>query len=95
MLHAGLEGIEKGYELPDPMETNLYDLTAEERKKLGIQQLPETLGEAIEEMAGSELVLKALGEHVFTRYVDLKRQEWDDYRVQVSEWELERYLPVL
>ena len=95
MLHAGLEGIEKGYELPDPMETNLYDLSAEERKKLGIQQLPETLGEAIEEMAGSELVLKALGEHVFTRYVDLKRAEWDDYRVQVSPWELERYLSVL
>ena len=50
----------------------------------GIEQLPETLGEAIEEMAGSELVLKALGEHVFTRYVDLKRAEWEDYRVQVS-----------
>ena len=95
MLHAGLEGIEKGYELPDPMETNLYDLTAAERAKLGIEQLPETLGEAIEELAGSELVLKALGEHVFTRYVDLKRAEWEDYRVQVSPWELERYLPVL
>ena len=95
MLHAGLEGIEKGYELPDPMETNLYDLTADERSRLGIQQLPETLGEAIEEMANSELVLKALGEHVFTRYVDLKRAEWEDYRVQVSPWELERYLSVL
>jgi glutamine synthetase len=95
MLHAGLEGIEKGYELPDPMETNLYDLTTEERTKLGIEQLPETLGEAIEEMAGSELVLKALGEHVFTRYVDLKRAEWEDYRVQLSPWELDRYLSVL
>jgi glutamine synthetase len=95
MLHAGLEGIEKGYELPDPMETNLYDLTAGERKKLGIQQLPETLGEAIEEMAGSELVHKALGDHVFTRYLELKRAEWENYRVQVSEWELEQYLSVL
>jgi len=95
MLHAGLEGIEKGYELPDPMETNLYDLSAEERKSLGIEQLPETLGEAIEEMAGSELVLKALGEHVFTRYIDLKRAEWEDYRVQVSPWELEQYLSIL
>ena len=95
MLHAGLEGIEKGYELPDPMETNLYDLTHEERQKLGIQQLPETLGEAIEELAGSELVEKALGEHVFTRYIDLKRAEWEDYRVQVSPWELDRYLSVL
>ena len=66
MLHAGLEGIEKGYELPPPMETNLYDLTPEERDSRGIKQLPETLGEAIEEMEGSELVLKALGEHVFS-----------------------------
>src|SRR5438093_8788583 len=95
MLHAGLEGIEKGYELPDPMETNLYNLSASERARLGIEQLPETLGEAIEELAGSELVLKALGEHIFTRYIDLKRAEWDDYRVEVSPWELNRYLPLL
>jgi glutamine synthetase len=95
LLHAGLEGIEKGYELPPPMETNLYDLTADERARLGIEQLPETLGEAIGEMAKSELMLKALGEHVFTRYVDLKRAEWEDYRVQVSPWELERYLSIL
>jgi glutamine synthetase len=95
LLHAGLEGIEKGYELPAPMETNLYDLSADERTRLGIEQLPETLGEAIEEMAKSELVLKALGEHVFTRYVDLKRAEWENYRVQVSPWELEQYLPIL
>ncbi len=95
MLHAGLEGIEKGYELPDPMETNLYDLTADERGRLGIEQLPETLGEAIEELAGSELVLKALGEHVFTRYIDLKRAEWEEYRVEVTPWELNRYLPIL
>jgi glutamine synthetase len=95
MLHAGLEGIEKGYELPDPIESNLYDLTPKEREKLGIEQLPETLGEAIDELAGSELALKALGEHVFTRYVDLKRAEWEDYRVQVSPWELDQYLSVL
>jgi glutamine synthetase len=95
MLHAGLEGIEKGYELPDPMETNLYNLSASERSRFGIEQLPETLGEAIEELAGSELVLKALGEHIFTRYIDLKRAEWDDYRVEVTPWELNRYLPLL
>jgi glutamine synthetase len=95
MLHAGLEGIEQGYELPSPIETNLYDLSAEERRRLGVGQLPETLGEAIEEMASSELVQKALGDHVFTRYLDLKRAEWEEYRVQVSAWELERYLPIL
>jgi glutamine synthetase len=95
MLHAGLEGIEKGYELPEPMETNLYDLSADERARLGVEQLPETLGEAIEELAQSELVLKALGEHVFTRYVDLKRAEWEEYRVEVTPWELNKYLSVL
>jgi glutamine synthetase len=95
MLHAGLEGIEKGYELPEPMETNLYDLTADERARLGVEQLPETLGEAIEELSSSELVLKALGEHIFTRYIDLKRVEWDEYRVEVAPWELNRYLPIL
>ena len=89
------EGIERGYELPDPMEKNLYHLSPDERRRLGIEQLPETLGEAIELTAESELVLRTLGEHMFTRYVELKRKEWDDYRVQVSAWELDRYLSVL
>ena len=95
LLHAGLEGIEKGYELPDPMETNLYHLTAEQRKERGITSLPETLGEAIDEMSESELAKKALGPHIFDRYIELKRKEWDDYRVQLTEWERDRYLAVL
>jgi glutamine synthetase len=95
MLHAGLDGVEKGYELPEPMERNLYDLTHDEREAAGIEQLPETLGEAIELLAESEVAKKALGEHIFPRYIDLKREEWEEYRVQVSRWELERYLPVL
>jgi glutamine synthetase len=95
LLQAGLEGIEHGYELPEPMETNLYHLSPDERRRLGIEQLPETLGEAIELTAESELVLRTLGEHVFNRYIEIKRQEWEEYRVQVTPWELERYLPVL
>jgi glutamine synthetase len=95
LLAAGLEGIEKGYELPEPMEKNLYHITPEERKRLGIEQLPETLGEAIELTAESELVLRTFGEHIFNRYVEIKRQEWEDYRVQVSQWELDRYLSIL
>jgi glutamine synthetase len=95
LLHAGLEGIEKGYELPPPMESNLYKLRAEERKERGIVALPETLGEAIDALAESELARKALGEHVFDNYVKLKRAEWDDYRVQLTPWELEKYLSVL
>ena len=95
LLHAGLEGIDKGYELPPPMEQNLYHLTAEQRKERGIVALPETLGEAIDELAASELVRRALGRHIFDRYVELKRKEWDDYRVQLTPWEMEKYLGVL
>jgi glutamine synthetase len=95
LLHAGLEGIEQGYELPDPMETNLYHLTPEQRKERGIVSLPETLGEAVDALAESDLVRKALGPHIFDRYVELKRAEWDEYRVQLTEWELGKYLSVL
>jgi glutamine synthetase len=95
LLHAGLEGIEKGYELEPPMETNLYHLTAEERRERGIVSLPETLGEAIDELAGSDLMRRALGDHIFEAYVQLKRREWDEYRVQLTQWELDKYLGVL
>src|ERR671932_2129584 len=94
LLHAGLEGIERGYELPEPMERNLYHLSAEEREKMGITSLPSDLGEAIREAENSELLQKALGEHVFTRLLNVKREEWEDYRVQVTPWELDRYLAV-
>jgi glutamine synthetase len=95
LLHAGLDGIEKGYELPEPMETNLYHLTAEQRRERGIVSLPETLGEAIDELAQSELMKLALGSHIFDRYIELKRKEWDEYRVQLTEWEMGKYLAVL
>jgi glutamine synthetase len=95
LLHAGLEGIEHGYELPPPMEQNLYHLTAEQRKERGIVALPETLGEAIDELSASDLVRRTFGRHIFDRYVELKRKEWDDYRVQLTPWEMEKYLGVL
>ena len=95
LLHAGLDGIEKGYELADPMDSNLYHLTPEQRNERGIVSLPETLGEAIDEFASSELMRRAFGDHIFDAYVKLKRQEWDDYRVQLTQWELDRYLAVL
>jgi glutamine synthetase len=62
---------------------------------LGVEQLPESLGEAIEITAESELALRTLGEHMFNRYVEIKRQEWDDYRVNVTQWELDRSLAIL
>jgi glutamine synthetase len=95
LLHAGLEGIANGYELAPPMETNLYHLSAEERAERGIVSLPETLGEAIDEFSKSELMRRAFGDHIFDAYVKLKRAEWDDYRVQLTQWEIDRYLSVL
>jgi len=95
LLHAGLEGIEKGYELPAPMEQNLYNLTAEQRRERGIVALPETLGEAVDELATSELARRALGQHIFDAYVKIKREEWDEYRIQLTKWEMEKYLAVL
>jgi glutamine synthetase len=95
LLHAGLEGIEQGYELADPMDSNLYHLTAEQRRERGIVALPETLGEAVDELSQSELAKKALGSHIFDRYIEIKRKEWDDYRVQLTDWEMKRYLSAL
>jgi glutamine synthetase len=95
MLQAGLDGIEKGYELPDPMEKNLYHLNAEERKELGIESLPDSLGAAINITEQSELVKRALGEHVFSRFIELKKREWEDYRIQLTRYEMEKYLPIL
>ncbi len=95
MLVAGLEGIENNYKQPEPIEQNLYDLTDEERGKMGVGQLPESLGEAVEETKKSKLVKETLGNHVFSRYIELKEKEWDTYRMQVTPWELDKYLPVL
>jgi glutamine synthetase len=95
LLHAGLEGIEKGYELPEPMERNLYDLSPGELQKLGIQSLPADLGEAIKEAENSELLQKALGEHTYTRLLELKRAEFEEYRLQVTPYEVQKFLPVL
>jgi len=95
LLQAGLEGIEQGYELPEPMEQNLYHLSPEDRQRMGIEQLPESLGEAVELAAASELVLRTLGEHTFNRFVEIKRREWEEYRLDVSQWELDRYLSIL
>jgi glutamine synthetase len=95
ILQAGLDGIEKKYELPPPMERNLYHLTEEERNELNIESLPNNLGEAVALAANSELVKKTLGSETFTKFIKLKRQEWEDYRIQVTPYELKRYLPIL
>ena len=95
MLAAGLEGIEKGYEPPEPVEENVYEMSAEERGRRGIDTLPASLWEAVQLTESSELVRKALGEHVFNAFIKNKKIEWDQYRTQVTDYELQRYLPIL
>ncbi|MEE9365760.1 MAG: glutamine synthetase family protein [Dehalococcoidales bacterium] len=95
MLAAGLEGIEKGYEVPEPIEENVYEMSEEERQRRGIATLPASLLEAILLTEKSELVQKTLGDHVFNAFIENKKIEWDQYRTQVTDYELKRYLPIL
>jgi len=95
MLAAGLDGIEKGYECPPPVERNVYEMTGEEREEAGIAQLPGDLSEAVEVAESSELLRRTLGDHVFEKFLENKKIEWQRYRAQVTEYELEQYLPVL
>ena len=93
MIAAGLEGIDKEYKLNDPVNKNIFEMSKDEMKELDIPTLPGSLGEAIEITAKSDLVKKALGEHIFNRFVEIKRREWDEYRMQVTDYEIDNLLP--
>jgi glutamine synthetase len=95
ILAAGLKGIEDDYELPPGAEDDVWALTPTERRALGIAPLPQDLSEAITVMQGSELVAETLGEQVFDFFLRNKREEWQEYRRQVSQFELDRYMGVL
>lgn len=95
MLAAGLEGIEKKYPLSDPVERNVYEMSESERKRYKIESLPEDLYEAIQITEKSELVRKALGDHVFKRFIENKKVEWERYRARVTDYELEQYFSIL
>ncbi|MEW6662719.1 MAG: type I glutamate--ammonia ligase [Bacillota bacterium] len=91
-LAAGLDGIKNSIEPPPPCDRNIYELSAEERKELGIDLLPSSLQEALEELSKDEVLKAALGEHIYHRFMDAKMIEWDRYRMQVHPWELQEYL---
>ena len=95
MLAAGLEGIEKNYELIPPTEENVFELTPEERTKRGIKPLPGDLYEAVLEAEKSSVVRKALGEHAFMTFIENKKIEWDKYRARVTDYEIKEYLSIL
>jgi len=95
MLAAGLKGIEKGYELREPVEEDIFEMSEQERKKRGIDSLPGNLLEAIQLTEKSELVKETLGDHIFEKFIENKKIEWDQYRTHVSQFELDKYLSIL
>ncbi|PSP97195.1 type I glutamate--ammonia ligase [Halobacteriales archaeon QS_4_70_19] len=92
LIHAGLDGIERGLECDDPVRENIYDFDEEKREEYGIDTLPANLGQALDALEQDEVVQDALGEHVYPKFVEAKTQEYDEFRVDVSDWELDRYL---
>jgi glutamine synthetase len=95
MLAAGLKGMEQNYQLPDPVEADIFHMDQPTLDAHGITALPGSLFEAAEEMRKSALVREVLGEHIFNKLYENKIMEWDRYRTQVTQYEIERYLPVL
>lgn len=95
MLAAGLEGIRKKMPLEEPVEADIYEMDAIERRAKRIETLPGSLIEALEETEKSKFLRQALGGHVFEKFIENKRIEWDDYRTKVTDYEVKRYLPIL
>lgn len=91
-LAAGLDGIKRGLLPCEPTNTNIYAMSEAERAACRIESLPGDLSKALDEMDQDEMVRRTLGDHVFDRYTKAKRQEWDEYRMTVTQWELDRYL---
>ncbi len=95
MLAAGLKGVEEKYELPNPVEEDIYEMDEAARDRAGIDSLPGNLFEAIQEVEKSDVVRKTLGDHIFNKFVENKKIEWDCYRTHVSKFEIEKYLPIM
>ncbi len=95
MLEAGLDGIAKKLPCPEPVEENVFELTEEQRNERGISHLPGSLWEAIELAEGSDLLRNCLGDHLFESLITNKKLEWSNFRRQVTDYEIKRYLPIL
>lgn len=93
-LAAGLDGIRTELGPPAPVNRNIYRMTAEEREELGVDPLPATLGEALQAFKRDEVIQEALGRHIYRRFLEAKEVEWDIYRTQVHQWEVDQYLAI-
>ena len=95
MLASGLKGMDKKYKLAAPIEENIFHMNKAQIKKNKIDVLPNSLENAFREAEKSELLKEALGEHIFSSLIANKRVEWDQYRMHISRYELDKYLPML
>ncbi|MGE5415644.1 MAG: type I glutamate--ammonia ligase [Acidobacteriota bacterium] len=95
MLAAGLDGIKNKILPPDEIGSNIYHMSEDERIRLGIDSLPGSIAEAMEELSKDEVIKAALGEHIYSKLVEAKKQEWDEYRCAVHNWEIDRYLTII
>jgi len=94
MLACGLDGVKNELEPPPAVEENLYHFDEFQRAQRNVGMLPAALGDALDELERDDVVRRALGDHVYDRFLEAKRAEWDEYRKQITPWELERYLPI-
>ncbi len=95
MLKAGLDGIKNKMEPPAPIDMNIYNMSMENRMELGIESLPASTIEAVNELKKNEIMKEALGEHIFNKFVRAKEMEWNEYASQVHMWEIKQYLTTL
>jgi len=92
MLAAAMDGIDRGLVPPQPLNVNIYEMTAEERRSAGVDELPGSLWEALIELSSDDLIRNALGPTLYDAFVRAKKAEWEEYRLQVMDWEVGRYL---
>jgi glutamine synthetase len=92
LIHAGLDGVERSLDCPDPIRENIYEFDEQKREEYGIDTLPTNLGEAVDALEEDETIYEALGPHVGPKFVEAKNEEFQEYLVEVSEWEIDRYL---
>jgi len=95
MLAAGMQGIAKKHILPEPVEEDIFEMDENAREKAGITSLPGSLYEALLAVSKSSLVKETLGDHIFNKFIENKKVEWDRFRIHVSQFEIDRYLPML
>ncbi len=95
ILGAGLDGIEKKMECPEPVEEDIFKLTPKQRQEMAIDALPESLGEALHHLRNSAFMREILGDHIYRNFLYIKQKEWDDFRSFVTDWEINNLLPIL